>query len=128
VRSSVIAARNPWGANTDVGEQLYKNGKPSSIRRVPIDQAEFLADDFDSLGRMHATLDDGGVQQSTTDAEVFPPLLLNFQSGQFTVRFRRVGTDLIRGYTISAKLGATTDASAQFRECMARMLPLFEPK
>ena len=61
-----------FSITTDVGEQIYQSGKPSSIRKVPIDQAEFLSDGFDSLGRLHTTLDDGGVQQSTNDCRGLP--------------------------------------------------------
>jgi hypothetical protein len=114
-----------FSITTDVGEQLYKGGQPSTIRTVPIDQAEFLSDDFDSLGRLHTTLDDGGVQQSTNDAEVFPILLLDFQSGHFTIRFRRKGSDAIRGYAVSSSMSDTTAASTQFRDCVTKILTLF---
>jgi hypothetical protein len=60
-----------------------KSSKPSFIRKVPIDQAEFLSDGFDSFGRLYPTLDDGGVQLSTNDTEIFPILLLDFQSWSF---------------------------------------------
>jgi hypothetical protein len=39
-----------FSITTDVGEPLYQGSKPSSIRKVSIDQAEFLSDEFDSLG------------------------------------------------------------------------------
>lgn len=111
-----------FSITTDVGERLYQNGKPSSIRKVPIDQAEFVSDGFDSLGRLHTMLDDGGVQQSTNDAEVFPVLLLDFQSGHFTIRFRRQGSDAIRGYEVSSPMSDTVAASTQFGDCVKRML------
>jgi hypothetical protein len=114
-----------FSITTDVGEQIYQSGKPSSIRKVPIDQAEFLSDGFDSLGRLHTTLDDGGVQQSTNDAEVFPILLLDFQSGHFTIRFRRQGSDAIRGYTVSSSMSDTIAASTQFGDCVKKILTLF---
>jgi hypothetical protein len=117
-----------FSITTDVGEQLYQGSKPSSIRKVPIDQAEFLSDEFDSLGRLHTTLDDGGVQQSTNDAEVFPILLLDFQSGRFTIRFRRQGSDAIRGYAVRSSMSDTTAASTQFRDCVTKILILFGAK
>jgi uncharacterized protein (DUF433 family) len=117
-----------FSITTDVGEQIYQSGKPSSIRNVPIDQAEFLSDGFDSLGRLHTTLDDGGVQQSTNDAGVFPILLLDFQSGHFTIRFRRQGSDAIRGYTVSSSMSDTMAATTQFRDCVKKLLTLFGGK
>ena len=117
-----------FSITTDVGEQIYQSGKPSSIRKVPIDQAEFLSDGFDSLGRLHTTLDDGGVQQSTNDAEVFPVLLLDFQNGHFTIRFRRQGSDAIRGYAVSSSMSDTIAASTQFGDCVKKILTLFGVK
>jgi hypothetical protein len=117
-----------FSITTDVGEQIYQNGKPSSIRKVPIDQAEFLSDGFDSLGRLHTTLDDGGVQQSTNDAEAFPIPLLDFQSGHFKIRFRRQGSDAIRGYTVSSSMRDTMAASTQFGDCVGKVLALFGVK
>lgn len=114
-----------FSITTDVGEQLYKDGKPSSTRTIPIDQAEFLAEDFDSLGRMHTTLDSGGVQQSTNDATMFPILLLDFQSGHFIVRFRREGSSAIRGYTVNAEPSATMVASSRFRDCVTGVVASF---
>jgi len=111
-----------FSITTDVGEQLYQNGKPSSIRKVSIDQAEFLSDGFDSSGRLHTTLDDSGVQLSTNDAEVFPVLLLDFQSGHFTIRFRRQGSDSIRGYSVSSSPADTMVASEKFRSCVTNIL------
>jgi len=113
---------------TDVGEQLYKGGMPSGNRKVAIDQAEFSAADFDSLGRMHTTFDDAGVQLSTNDAEVFPILALTFQNGHFTIRFRRQGTDMIRGYAISASPSVVAIPSGQFRDCMTAMLAVVKAR
>lgn len=117
-----------FSITTDVGEQIYQSGKPVSIRKVPIDQAEFLSDEFNSLGRLHTRLDDGGVQQVTNDAEVFPILLLDFQSGHFTIRFRRQGSDAIRGYTVSSSMSATIAATTQFSDCVIKLLTLFGVK
>jgi hypothetical protein len=117
-----------FSITTDVGELVYQNGKPSGTRAVAIDQAEFLARDFDSQGRTHVTLDDGGVQLSTNDAQVFPILILTFQSGQFTIRFRRQGTDAIRGYSISASPSIVMEPSRRFRNCMTAMLAVVNAK
>ena len=80
-----------FSITTDVGEQIYKDGQPSFISNVPIDQAEFLSDDFDSLGRLHTTLDDGGVQQSTNDAEVFPNPSSRFPEWSFYDTVQKTG-------------------------------------
>jgi hypothetical protein len=117
-----------FSITTNIGEQLYQNGKPSGTHAVAIDKAEFLAPDFDSLGRMYATLDDGGVQLSTNDTRVFPILMLTFQSGQFTIRFRRQGSDVIRGYSISSSPSAVMEPSARFRDCMTAMLAVVKAK
>jgi hypothetical protein len=114
-----------FSITTDVGEEIYQSGKPSFVQKIPIDQAEFLSNDFDSLGRLHSTLDDGGVLQSTADPEVFPTLLLDFQSGQFTIRFRRQGSASMRGYVVGSPVSDTAAASAQFGECVTNILALF---
>ena len=82
----------------------------------------------DSHGRMYATIDDGGVQLSTNDTQIFAILLLTFQSGQFTIRFRRQGTDVIRGYSICANLSVITEPSGRFRDCMTAMLAVVKAK
>jgi hypothetical protein len=45
-----------FSITTDVGEQVYQNGEPSHTRTMAIDQAEFLAPNFDSLGRINRAL------------------------------------------------------------------------
>jgi hypothetical protein len=115
-----------FSITTDVGERLYQNGKPSGFRDIPIDQAEYVAGDFDSAGRMHATLDAGGVQLSTNDAQTFPILLLTFQNGHFLVRFRRQGSDHIRGYSVTTGPSAVLAAHGQFETCMTNMLAQFK--
>jgi hypothetical protein len=110
---------------TDVGEQLYRDGKLSGIRKVAIDQAEFASDSFSSSGRMHVALDDGGVLLSTNDTQVFPMLMLTFQSGRFTIHFRRQGSAQTRGYAVNAGMPATLAAYGKFSACMTDMLARF---
>jgi hypothetical protein len=117
-----------FSITTDVGEQIYLNGRPRLIRAVPIYQAEFLSDRFNSPGRLHTTVDDGGVQLSTNDTEVFPILLLTFQSGHFTIRFRREGSDAFRGYVIRSSMSDTIASSGQFVGCLQKMLTHFVVK
>jgi hypothetical protein len=115
-----------FSITTDVAEQLYLNGKPSSIRPIPIDQAEFQSQGFDSLGRLHATIDDGGVQLSTNDTAMFSTLLLNFQSGHFTIRFRRQGGNSIRAYNVASSMDDTIATSTRFGDCVKKILVDFD--
>jgi hypothetical protein len=62
-----------FSITADVGQQLYENGHPSALRSVPIDQADFMSDRFDSLGRLHSTLDKGGCPTANQRSNCVPP-------------------------------------------------------
>jgi len=104
----------------DVGEQIWRNGVFSGVKKTPIRQINFSAPSFNSAGRMvDADPGDGGRFQLTKESDTMSQFLLAFVQGGFTVQFTRVNGTAPRGYVIEQ--GPPSQVTQQFNMCLQKI-------
>jgi len=108
------------GFTLDVGDLSFSNGLPAGEEKAVLSSGAFISSTFSSVGRLNGgPINDGGIFETTADAQVYAPYLMAFLSGGFQIQFERRGVPGSRVYEVDQK--PPLDVVAQFQTCVSSL-------
>lgn len=91
-----------FGFIADVGDEMFKDGRFSGIRKAYLSSSQFTSKNFNSVGRMYPlNMGDGGVGAATSDIQDAFAYLTAVEHGNFAITFVRQGSPSSRTYLIN---------------------------